>query len=107
MRIPFYKPTIGNRVQLAANAVVAGKISIGDDAVIGACAVVTTSVPPRAVIVGDPAEIRSCRGSFGHIYYDGMEKDPDRQASYGSSEMPTPSADSFRDDFQPEASGDV
>jgi serine O-acetyltransferase len=79
-------PTVGNRVYIAANAVVAGKISIGDDAVIGACAVVTTSVPPRAVVAGNPAQIKSHRGSFGHIYYDGMEKDPERLASLALSD---------------------
>lgn len=79
-------PTIGNRVYIAANAVVAGKISIGDDAVIGACAVVTTSVPPRAVVAGNPAQIRSYRGSFAHILYDGMENDPERLASLALSE---------------------
>jgi serine O-acetyltransferase len=100
-------PTIGNRVYIAANAVVAGKISIGDDAVIGACTVVTTSVPPRAVVAGNPAQIKSHRGSFGHIYYDGMEKDPERQASYAVSEMQAATADSPRDDSPPEASGDV
>jgi serine O-acetyltransferase len=79
-------PTIGNRVYIAANAVIAGRISIGDDAVIGACAVVTTSVPPRAVVVGNPAQIKSHRGSFGHIYYDGMENDPERLASVALSD---------------------
>jgi serine O-acetyltransferase len=74
-------PIIGNRVYIAANAVVAGKITIGNDVVIGACTVVTTSVPDRAVVVGNPAQIKSFRGSFGHIAYDGMEKDPERLAS--------------------------
>lgn len=74
-------PTLGNRVYVAANAVVVGRITIGDDAVIGAGAVVTKSVPPRAVIVGNPAQIRSYKGSFDFIRYDGMEHDPERQAS--------------------------
>jgi serine acetyltransferase len=78
-------PTIGDRVYIAANAVVAGKISIGDDAIIGACTVVTTSVPPRAVVTGNPGQIRSYRGSFDHILYDGMEEDPGRQASHALS----------------------
>jgi len=74
-------PSIGNRVYIAANAVVVGRISIGDDAVIGAGAVVTRSVPPRAVMVGNPATIASYKGSFDFIRYDGMDDDPDRQAS--------------------------
>ncbi len=74
-------PTLGNRVYVAANAVVAGQISIGDDAVIGAGAVVTSSVPPRAVVVGNPGQIKSFRGSFEQIVYEGMESDVARLAS--------------------------
>ena len=79
-------PTLGNRVYVAANAVVVGKITVGDDAVIGAGAVVTRSVPPRAVIVGNPAQVRSYKGSFDFIRYDGMEDDPDRVASMARAE---------------------
>ena len=43
---------IGNRVYFAAGAKVLGDISIGDDVVIGANAVVTRDVPANAVIVG-------------------------------------------------------
>jgi len=74
-------PSIGNRVYVAANAVVVGKISVGDDAVIGAGAVVTRPVPPRAVMVGNPATIASFNGSFDFIRYDGMDADADRLAS--------------------------
>jgi serine O-acetyltransferase len=79
-------PTIGNRVYIAANAVVVGKITVGDDAVIGAGAVVTKSVLPRAVIVGNPAQVASYKGSFDFIRYDGMEDDPERRASLLSQE---------------------
>jgi serine O-acetyltransferase len=77
-------PTIGNRVYIAANAVVVGNITVGDDAVIGAGAVVTKSVSPRAVIVGNPAQVSSYKGSFDFIRYDGMEHDPARIASLAS-----------------------
>lgn len=77
-------PTLGNRVYIAANAVVVGKITIGDDAVIGAGAVVTKPVPPRAVVAGNPSRIISYRGSFDFVLYDGMEHDPDRQAALES-----------------------
>ena len=100
-------PTIGNRVYIAANAVVAGNISIGDDVVIGACTVVTSSVPPRAVVAGNPAQIRSYRGSFDHILYDGMQDDPERRASYAISEMRVAAGDSLRVDSALEASGDL
>src|SRR5690606_28075898 len=47
-------PTIGDRVYIGPNAIVVGKITVGEDAVICAGAVVTKSVPPRAVVLGNP-----------------------------------------------------
>ena len=49
------RPIIGNRVQVGTGAVVIGRIWIGDDAVIGANAVVTADVPEGAVVGGVPA----------------------------------------------------
>jgi len=74
-------PTLGDRVYIANNAIVIGNVTIGDDAVVGAGAVVTKSVSPRAVVVGNPARIASYRGSFDFVRYDGMESDPERLAS--------------------------
>lgn len=74
-------PTLGDRVYVAPGAIIIGKITIGDDAAIGAGAVVTKSVPPRAVVAGNPAKIISYRGSFDFIFYKGMEEDPDRITS--------------------------
>lgn len=50
-------PTIGNRVYIGAGAKIIGKITVGDDARIGANAVVTTDVPPFCTAVGVPARI--------------------------------------------------
>jgi serine O-acetyltransferase len=50
-------PVIGNNVSIRAGAKVIGDITIGDNAVIGAGAVVTKSVPPDCVVVGVPAHI--------------------------------------------------
>jgi serine O-acetyltransferase len=44
-------PTIGNRVLLGAGAKIIGNITIGDDAKIGANAVVTKDVPAGTVVV--------------------------------------------------------
>jgi serine O-acetyltransferase len=74
-------PTIGDRVYIGPHAIVVGKITIGDDAVICAGAVVTRSVPPRAVVAGNPARVVSYDGSFEYISYDGMESDPARLAA--------------------------
>lgn len=49
------KPIIGNNVQLHAACIVIGEITIGDNAIIGAGAVVVKDVPPSAVVVGNPA----------------------------------------------------
>ncbi len=51
-------PTIGDRVTVGAGAKVLGPIWVGDDAQVGANAVVVKDVPPGAVAVGVPAKIR-------------------------------------------------
>ena len=47
-------PTVGNRVVVGAGAQVLGPIKVGDDALIGANAVVLTDVPAGATMVGVP-----------------------------------------------------
>jgi serine O-acetyltransferase len=74
-------PVIGNRVFVGAHSVVVGKITIGEDAMICAGSIVTRSVPPRAVVMGNPARVVSYDGSFDHVCYPGMALDPDRLAS--------------------------
>ena len=54
---PAGAPTVGSRVQIGAGAKVLGRISIGDDVVIGANAVVIRDVPARCVVGGVPARI--------------------------------------------------
>lgn len=49
-------PTIGNRVLIGAGAKVIGAITVGDDAKIGANALVVKDVPSRTVIVGVPSK---------------------------------------------------
>ena len=50
------EPTrIGDRVFIGANAVINMGVSIGDEAVVAAGAVVTGDVPPRTVVAGVPA----------------------------------------------------
>lgn len=53
------KPIIGNNVQLHAGCIVIGNVKIGDNAIIGAGAVVVKDVPENAVAVGNPARIIS------------------------------------------------
>lgn len=47
--------TIGSNVWVGGGAIVCPGVRTGDDAVIGAGAVVTRDVPPGAVVVGNPA----------------------------------------------------
>lgn len=50
-------PTIGNNVVIGASAVVLGAIAIGDNARIGAGAVITKPIPPNSTVVGNPARV--------------------------------------------------
>ena len=61
-------PVIGNRVFLGPNCVVLGNISVGDDVLIGANAVVMEDVPPHSVVAAPRAEVISNRGSGGYIH---------------------------------------
>lgn len=74
-------PTVGNNVVIGSGAKILGPITIGDDAKIGANAVVLENVPSRATAVGIPAkiigrrartiiEIKDYQGRQRHIYND-------------------------------------
>lgn len=52
-------PVVGNNVFIGANSVILGPISIGDESIIGACTVVTTSVPPGSVVRGSAPVVES------------------------------------------------
>jgi serine O-acetyltransferase len=54
---PDAAPVIGNRVNIGAGAKILGAIRIGDDAEIGANAVVLRDVPAGAIAVGVPARV--------------------------------------------------
>lgn len=51
------KPTIGNNVELHAACIIIGGITVGNNAIIGAGAVVTKDVPENSIAVGNPARI--------------------------------------------------
>jgi len=74
-------PVIGDRVYIGPGACLFGPIEVGDDVSVGANAVVTHSLPDRAVAVGIPAHIVSHKGSFDYVHYRGMEADAARLES--------------------------
>lgn len=50
-------PKIGNNITVYAGAVIIGGITIGDNSIIGANAVVTKDVPANCIVAGNPAII--------------------------------------------------
>ena len=49
---------IGNRVFIGSGAIIANGVTICDDCVIGAGAVVTKSITEKGIYVGNPAKIK-------------------------------------------------
>jgi serine O-acetyltransferase len=62
-------PVLGDRVFVGPGAKLFGAITIGDDAAVGANAVVTKSLPDKSVAVGIPAQVISHEGSSEYIVY--------------------------------------
>ncbi len=60
-------PIIGDNVYMGANATIAGKITIGNDAVIGANSLVVNDVPSGRTVLGVPAEVISKNDSSDYI----------------------------------------
>jgi serine O-acetyltransferase len=56
-------PTIGNRVVIGAGAKILGPVKVGDDAKIGALAVVINDVPKRGVVAGSLGRVIKKKGS--------------------------------------------
>lgn len=49
--------TIGNRVYIGARAVILPGVTVGDDAIIGAGAIVTRDVAAGTIVAGNPAKV--------------------------------------------------
>lgn len=58
---------LGNDVWVGANAIILPGVKIGDGAIIGAGAVVTSDVPPYAIVAGVPARVLRYRHSAAQI----------------------------------------
>lgn len=57
----FSEIKLGNDIWIGTNVAIMGGVTIGDGAVIGAGSIVTKDVPPYAVVVGTPAEVKRMR----------------------------------------------
>ena len=84
--LSFDSPVIGDRVYVGPGAAILGPINVGDDVLIGANAVVLNSVPPRAVVAGNPARVISTQGSFNLISYPSMKYDAERLTSFAEAQ---------------------
>ncbi|MCZ2845028.1 MAG: serine acetyltransferase [Candidatus Bathyarchaeota archaeon] len=60
-------PNIGDRVWIGANAVVVGKINIGNDVLIAPLTYVNCDIPANAVVSGNPCTINSYNGSGVYV----------------------------------------
>ena len=60
-------PNIGNNVYIGANSVIAGKIFITDNVVIGACSLVVNSILTAGTVLGVPAKIINNNNSENYI----------------------------------------
>jgi serine O-acetyltransferase len=56
-----FAPIIGNNVDIGAGAKLLGRITIGDNSIIGANAVVLSDVPENSIAIGVPATIKPRR----------------------------------------------
>jgi len=81
---PMDVPIIGDRVWIGPNAVIVGKVRLGDDSSVSANSLVARDVPPGGFAIGVPARVVSRLGSFRQVRYYGMESDQDRLAAMES-----------------------
>lgn len=62
-------PTIGNNVFIGANAVIVGKIQIGDDVLIAPNTFINFDVPDHSLVLGNPGKIISKQeATKGYLY---------------------------------------
>lgn len=60
-------PVVGNRVWIGSNAVIVGKINIGDDVLIAPGAYVNRDVPANSMVMGNPGVVYEGKNVEGYI----------------------------------------
>lgn len=60
-------PVVNDRVWIGAHAILVGKITIDEDALIGPGSYVNFHVPSHAVVLGNPGKVVAMTGSTGYI----------------------------------------
>lgn len=60
-------PILGNEIYVAANSVIVGKITLGNNVLVGACSMVKDSFSDNSIVLGVPAVLISLKGSKGYI----------------------------------------
>lgn len=63
----FLRTVVGTAASIGANATILPGLNIGANAMVGAGAVVTRSVPPNAIVVGNPAKIVGYVGASDRV----------------------------------------
>ena len=48
---------IGKRCFIGANVIIMAGVTIGDEVIVGAGAIVTKDIPPNSIVVGNPAKV--------------------------------------------------
>lgn len=59
-------PIIGDSVWIGANAVIVGKITVGDDVLIAPNAFVNRDIPDHSIVYGNPCIIKSVQNATEH-----------------------------------------
>ena len=59
-------PTIGDNVWIGTNAVIVGKINIGNDVLIAPLSYVNFDVPDHSIVIGNPAKIIERENAVDH-----------------------------------------
>jgi serine O-acetyltransferase len=60
-------PVVGNRVWIGSNAVIVGKVHIGDDVLIAPGAYVNRDVPANSLVMGNPGVVYEGKNVEGYI----------------------------------------